>query len=99
MTTHEHGPPEFVDDDEPVENVRAAFRRSEKAVTTKRPRDVNSLAAVIVAEATEPPEDATMWLVNVPAASTPGVIVRGLELSTPRDPYVKVENPGSLTVA
>lgn len=47
MTTEEQRSPEFVDDDEPVENIRAAFRRSEKAVTTKRPRDVNSLAASI----------------------------------------------------
>ncbi len=98
MTTHEHGPPEFVDDDEPVENIRAAFRRSDKAVTTKRPRDVNSLAAAIVAEATEEP-DAGIWVVNVPAGSTPAVIVHGLGWSAPRDPYVTVEDTPSLTFA
>ncbi len=99
MTTHEHGPSEFVDDDEPVEKIRAAFRRSDKVVTTKRPRDVNNLTSAIVAEATETPEDHTTWLVDVSAVATHRVVLRNLGLSTPRDPYVNVEKAGPLTLA
>lgn len=47
-------PTDFYEDDEPAEKVHAAFESGEKGLTAKKPRDVNQLAASIVAEATEP---------------------------------------------
>lgn len=41
---------DFYEDDEPVEKIQAAFQRGEKGVT-KRPRDLNRLAASVVEDA------------------------------------------------
>lgn len=43
---------DFYEEDEPAENIRAAFARGDKGVTKKRPRDLNQLAKSIVDDAT-----------------------------------------------
>ncbi len=89
---------DFYEEDESAEDVWDRFERAPKTVTSKRPRDVNSLAAAIVADATEP-TDATAWLVSVPSGSAIDVVVSGLGWSEPTDPYVTLDDTPSLTFA
>lgn len=73
---------DFYEDDEPVEKIRAAFERGEKGRTAKRPRDLNRMAASIVADATEPP----MEPVVVPSDVT-SVRIEGVSIGSPGKKY------------
>lgn len=70
---------EFYEDDEPVEKIRAAFERGEKGRTAKRPRDLNRMAASIVADETESsiqpvvvPSDVTSVQIEEVSIGSPG---------------------------
>ena len=84
----------FYEDDEPIEQIRTAFDRGEKGVTANRPRDLNRLAASIVAEATADQGSDGSGL--VPAPSPEGfTILNGLRLTKT---HVAVDSGVSVTV-
>ena len=56
-------PNDFYEDDEPVEKIRAAWKRGTKR--TARPRDPNQRAADIVREATTPELTEPLFLTTV----------------------------------